>query len=133
MDMTDTAAETQNFARDLAARAIKTAEARVEALNATAEKATAQLESGLSTVSTTLADAARNMQGAIYEDVKAALSAVERIAGAKSLAEAAQVHVQYLGERGQVGLARIAKANEYWAKAAQEAFARMAPKSEKAA
>ena len=108
-------------ARDLAARAVKSAQERAEALKASAEKATAQIESGLNTAATTLADASRNVQGAIYDDVKATLAVVEKIASAKSLAEAAQIHVQFLGDRSQVGLARMAKANEYVAKALQEA------------
>jgi hypothetical protein len=127
-------------ARDLAARAVKTAQERAEALKASAEKATAQIESGLNAASTTLAGASRNVQGVIYDDVKAALSAVERIAAATSLAEAAQVHVEYLADRSQVGLARITKATEYFtkalqdgAKSAQDALAKMAMKDSKAA
>ncbi len=127
-------------ARDFAARAIKSAEERVEALNASAEKATASFESGLNTASSTLADASRKIQGAIYEDVKATLAAVEKIASAKSLAEAAQIHLGFLGDRSQVGLARFAKASEYLARAmqdgaksAQDAIAKMAAKDAKAA
>ena len=127
-------------ARDLAARAVQSAQERAEALKASAEKATAQIESGLNTASTTLADASRSVQGAIYDDVKATLAAVEKIASAKSLAEAAQVHVEYLGDRSRVGLARVSKATEYLArtlqdgaKSAQDAIARMAAKDSKAA
>ena len=127
-------------ARDLAARAVKSAQERAEALKASAEKATAQIESGLNTAATTLADASRNVQGAIYDDVKATLAAVEKVAAAKSLAEAAQLHVEYLADRSQVGLARISKASEYLARAlqdgaksAQDALARMADKDSRAA
>jgi hypothetical protein len=140
--MTDTAPKPDfsAAARDYAAQAIKTAQERAEALNAGVEKATSQLESGVHTASTTLAEASRNVQGAIYEDVKATLGAIEKIASAKSLAEAAQIHVQYLGDRSQVSLARMTKATEYLARAlqdgarsAQDAIARMAARNDKAA
>ena len=127
-------------ARDLAQRAVKTAQERAEAMKATAEKATSALESGVSTAATTIADISRNVQGAVYADVKATLAAVEKIAAAKSLAEAAQVHVEFLGAQSQVGLARVTKATEYLAKvmqdgakSAQDAIAKMAVKADKAA
>ena len=107
-------------ARDLAARAVKTAQERAEELKSMADKATARIESGLGVASNTIADASRNLQGAIYDDVKSALAAAEKIAAAKSLAEAAQIHVQYLGERSQIGFARMAKSNEYFARALQD-------------
>jgi len=127
-------------ARDLAARAVKSAQERAEALKERAGKGTSQIESGLNTAATTLADVSRNVQSAIYDDVKATLAAVEKIAAAKSLAEAAQVHVEYLGDRSQAGLARVTKATEYLAKAmldgakgAQEAISRMASRESRAA
>ena len=126
-------------ARDIAARAVKTADERVEALHASAEKATATLEASLGTASTTLGEVSRNIQSAIYADAKAALAAIEKIASAKSFAEAAGIHVQYLSERSQIGLARMAKANEYLAKAlqdgangAQGVIAKMAAKNQAA-
>jgi hypothetical protein len=142
---TETAGSTSKIeipavARDLAARALKNAQERAEAFKANAEKATAQIESGLNTVSTTLADASRNVQGAIYDDVKATLSAVEKFASARNLAEAAQAHADYLSDRSQVGFARISKATAYFAKAmqdgarsARDTIARIAAKESKVA
>lgn len=127
-------------ARDLAHRAVKTAQERAEALNASVEKATSTIESGVSTAATTVADISRNIQGAVYADVKATLAAVEKIAASKSLAEAAQFHVEFLGQQSQVGLARVTKATEYLAKvlqdgakSAQDVIAKMAVKTDKAA
>jgi hypothetical protein len=132
--------EIPSVARDLAQRAVKTAQERAETFNATAEKATATLESALTTSTATVADVARAMQGAIHADVKATLATVEKIAAAKSLAEAAQIHVEFLGERGQVGFARMRSATDYFAKAmaasadrARDALAKFTPDSAKAA
>jgi hypothetical protein len=132
--------EVPTVARDLAQRAVKTARERADNFNATAEKATASLESALATSTTTVADVARAFQGAIHADVTATLATVEKIAAAKSLAEAAQIHVEFLGERGQISLARMRSATEYFAKAmaknaerAQETLAKFTPDAAKAA
>jgi len=121
-ETTDTASrlEMPAAARDFAARAVRNAQERAESLKASAERATAQFESGLNVASTTLADASRNVQGALYDDVQATLAALEKTASAKTLAEAAQVHVDYLGDRARVGIARMSKASEYLAKAMQD-------------
>ena len=119
--------ETPAVARDLAARAVRTARERAEAIKAGAEKATAQIESGLTAAAATLADASRSLQGALYDDVTATLGAVEKIAAAKTLAEAAQLHTQYLSERSQVALARMAKASTYLAGLLQNGARRAAP------
>lgn len=127
-------------ARDLAQRAVKTAQERADTMKASAEKATATIESAFAGSAATAADVARGLQGAIHDDVKATLASVEKMTEAKSLAEAAQIHVEYLGERGRVGLDRMKSASDYLAKAlqdgadkARDALAKFAPNGAKAA
>ncbi|MFZ0208291.1 MAG: phasin family protein, partial [Roseiarcus sp.] len=88
----------------------------------------------------TVADASRAMQGALYKDVEATLAAVEKLASSKSLAEAARVHVEFLNQRGQVGLERFKSATDYLAnalqsasKAVQDNIAKMSERAGKAA
>jgi len=107
-------------ARDFAQRAVKTAQERAETLNDNAEKATSAIESALSGAAATAAEAARSLQGAIYAEITATLTNVEQISAAKSLAEAAEIHVKYLGERGRVAAARVNTVNEYVANAVQD-------------
>ncbi len=127
-------------ARDFAQRAVKTAQERADAMKASAEKATASVESAFNGSAATMAEVARAVQGAIHDDVKATLSTVEKMTAANSLAEAAQIHVDYLGERGRVGLERLKSASDYVSKAlqvgvknAEEALAKFTPDSAQAA
>lgn len=127
-------------AREFVQRAAKTAQERAESLSASAQKATSAIESAFGGSATTVAEATRAVQDAIYEDVKASLAAVEKIAAAKTLAEAAQVQVDYLSERSQVGLERMKSTADYLAKAlqdgvktTQDAIAKMTTKTAKAA
>ena len=88
----------------------------------------------------TVADASRALQGALYKDVETTLAAVEKLASSKSLAEAARVHVEFLNQRGQVGLDRVKSATDYLAnalqsasKAVQDNIAKMSERTGKAA
>ncbi len=127
-------------ARELVQRAAKSAEARVESLNAGVEKATDTLESAFGSTATTFAEASRALQGAVYADVKAAIALVEKLAESANLADAAKVQVEFFNARGQVGLERVKAATEYFAKAMQtgakateHAIAKFAPGANKAA
>jgi hypothetical protein len=127
-------------AREFVLRAAKAAKEQADSLRQGAEKATSTFESAFSTSAATVADAARAMQGAVYKDVEAALATIERLAAAKSLADAAQVQVEFLSERSQVGLDRFKTATEYLAKAlqsasktAQDNIVRMSERASKAA
>jgi hypothetical protein len=123
MTTIETTAETpvETGARDFVLRAAKTAKEQAESLRNGAEKATANLESAFNTSVTTVADASRAVQGALYQDVEATLAAVEKLASSKSLAEAARVHVEFLNQRGQVGLDRVKSATDYLANALENA------------
>ena len=107
-------------ARDFVQRAAKSVQEGADSLNARAQEATSAIESAIGGTATTVAEATRKVQDAIYEDVKTGLAAVEQLASAKTLAEAAQVHVDYLSERGQVQIARMKSATEYFVKAVQD-------------
>jgi hypothetical protein len=127
-------------ARDLAQRAVKTAKERADAMKATAEQATATVESAFNGSAATFAEMARAVQGAIHEDVTATLASVEKMTAADSLAEAARIHAEFLGERGRVGLERLRSVSDYVGKAlqisvknAEQAFAKFTPSSAEAA
>ena len=127
-------------ARDFVLRTAKTAKEQAESLRNGAEKATSNLESAFSTSVATVADASRAMQSAFYKDVEATLAAVEKLASSKSLADAARVHVEFLNQRGQVGLDRVKSATDYLADALQSAsktvqdnIAKMSERAAKAA
>ena len=107
-------------AREFVQRAAKSVQDGADSLNVNAQKATSAIESAISGSATTVAEASRKMQDALYEDVKMGLAAVEKTANAKTLAEAAQFHVDYLSERGQVQIARMKSATEYFVKAVQD-------------
>jgi len=127
-------------AREFVLRAAKTAKEQAESLRSGAEKATSNIEPAFNTSVATVADASRAMQGALYKDVEATLAAVEKLASSKSLAEAARVHVEFLNQRGQVGLDRVKSATDYLAnalqsasKAVQDNIAKMSERAGKAA
>lgn len=127
-------------ARELVQRAAKSAEARVETLNAGVEKATSTLESAFGGAATTMAEASRALQGAVYADVKASIALVEKLSASATLADAAKVQIEFLNARGQVGLERVKSATEYFAKAMQSsakatehAIAKFAQGADKAA
>ena len=124
--MTDTQTDTvetpaATATRDFVMRAAKAAKEQAATFNRGAEKTTAVLESAIASSATTVADAARAMQSAIYRDVEAAIANVEKLAASRSLAEAAQLHVEFLSQRSQVSLERFKSATDYMAKAMQSA------------
>jgi hypothetical protein len=107
-------------ARDFVERAAKSVQEGADSLNARAHEATSAIETAIGGSATTVADAARKVQDAIYEDVKSALAAVEKLSKSANLAEAAQVQIDYLSERGQVQIARMKSATESFVKALQD-------------
>jgi hypothetical protein len=106
--------------REFVQRAAKSVQDGADSLNVNAQKSTSAIESAISGSATTVAEASRKVQDALYEDVKMGLAAVEKMANAKTLAEAAQLHVDYLSERGQVQIARMKSATEHFVKAVQD-------------
>jgi len=112
--------EIPTAAREFVQRAAKSVQDGADSLNASAHKATSAIESAIGGSATTVAEATRKMHDALYEDVKMGLAAVEKMSNAKTLAEAAQAQVDYLSERGQVQIARMKSATEYFVKAVQD-------------
>ena len=132
--------EIPTSAREFVQRAAKSVQQGADSLNARAHEATFAIETAIGGSATTVAEATRKMHDALYEDVKTGLAAVEKMANATTLAEAAQLHVDYLSERGQVQMARMKSAGEYFvnavqngAKTTQDAFAKLTTKVSKAA
>ena len=83
---------------------------------------------------TEVATVNRKLLEAAYQDAEAAFVAVEKLAGAKSFGEAIQLNVDYLRERGEVGMARAKDTAAYVGqtvsgsvKAVQDGIAKVAP------
>jgi hypothetical protein len=112
--------EIPTSAREFVQRAAKSVQEGADTLNARAHDATSAIETAIGGSATTAAEAARKVQDTIYEDVKSALAAVEKLSKSANLAEAAQVHIDYLSERGQVQIARMKSATELFVKALQD-------------
>ncbi len=132
--------EVPEAARDLAKRAAETVLERAESINAGAEQATAAIERAATDTVANVARMTRDIQAAVYDDAKAAIAAFENVVAAKSLGEAAQIQIDYLRARSDVTVARVktiadflTKAAEDAVKTAQDNFARLTSKVDKAA
>jgi hypothetical protein len=79
-------------------------------------------EAALLSAVSTMADVNRRIVDAAYQDTEASLAAIDRLAGAKSLAEAYQVSVDYLREQREVSVARVRSAAEFVSTKTSEGF-----------
>jgi len=93
-------------ARDLVKKAAGAAKERVTTLHADADKATTAVEQKLVAAVGEVANLARQAQQAAYEDAQAFFAGVDRLVSAKSVGEAAQIYVDFLGGRSDVAMAR---------------------------
>jgi hypothetical protein len=98
--------EIPEAAREFVKRSALTAKERAADAHTGASKFAGFVEGAVINYVTGVADANRKLLEAAYEDAQAALVAIEKLAGAKSLNEAIQVNVDYLRERGEVGMSR---------------------------
>jgi len=126
--------EIPQAAREFVKRSATTAKGNAADIHAGANKVTGALESGVINAVTGVADANRKLFEAAHEDAQAALVAIEKLAGAKSFAEAYQLYVDYVRERGEVGLARAKGVAEFVSekvaegiKTAQDGIAKVTP------
>ena len=91
-------------------------------LHAGATKATATVENALVKAVGEIADANRTVLNAAYQEVEAACTAFDTLAGAKSFEEAYKVYADYLRQRGEVGVARAKNVAGFASAKASEAF-----------
>src|SRR5262249_39795021 len=93
-------------AREFVTRSTATAKERAAAMHDGAHKVVGGIESVIIDAVTGAAELNRKLIGAAHEDAGAALAAIDKLAGAKSAAEAYQLSVDYWRERGEIGVAR---------------------------
>ncbi|MFV0280489.1 MAG: phasin family protein [Rhodoblastus sp.] len=116
--------KTFEAAREYAQRAAGTALERATSLHAGAEKATAAVESAAVESVASLAKASREIQGAMFDDAKAAIAAFEKTVAAKSLDDAFRVQADYYRAQFDVNVSRAKTVGALVAQAAQESAKR---------
>ena len=139
----DAAAHNPEFAetaRGYALRAAEAARERAASVHAGAEKATATIEAAATGSVAVLAKLSRDVQGAIFDDAKAAIAAFEKTASAHSVGDAVRVQADYVRTQFDVNVTRaktvaalVAEAAQNGAKLAQDNFSRLGLKFGKAA
>lgn len=132
--------EIPEAAREFVKRSAETARDRASEVHAGAHKVTGAIEGAVINAVSGVADINRKLFGAVYEDTQAAFTAIEKLAGAKSLAEAYQLQVDYLRERAEVGMSRAKNVAEFVSdkaadgyKSVQDGFSKVANFSKQAA
>ena len=132
--------ELPEAAREFVKRSAETARDRASDVHAGAHKVTGAIEGAVINAVTGVADINRELFKAAHQDAQAAFVAVEKLAGAKSLAEAYQLQVAYLRERAEVGMTRAKNVAEFVSdkaadgfKTVQDGFAKVANFSKQAA
>lgn len=120
-------------ARDFVKRSAEMATDRAADVHAGTVKATDAIESAASKAVSGFARLSRDVQSAAYDDAKAYLASVSKIASATSFGEAVQHHVDYLRDRADVNMGRAKSAFEFvsvsmadGAKKAQESISKAA-------
>lgn len=119
--------------RDFVKRAASTAKDRAADIHTGSEKVTSAIETSVSNSVSEVAKITRNIQQAMYNDVEAYFSGIEKLASAKSLSEAAQIQTDMVKTAGEVFVARAKSTTEYLskvvadgAKSAQDNFSKAA-------
>ena len=106
--------------RDFVKRAATNAKDRAADIHTGSEKVTAAIETAVTGSISEAAKISRNVQEAMYDDVKAFFSGIEQLAGAKSLNEAMQIQSDLVRSRGEVLVGRAKSASEYVTRALTE-------------
>ena len=125
--------EVPEAARDFVKRVASTAKDRAADIHTGSEKVTSVIETAVSGSVSEVAKITRNIQQAMYNDVEAYFSGIEKLASAKSLSEAAQIQTDMVKSAGEVFVARAKSTSEYvgklvadGAKSAQDNFSKAA-------
>lgn len=105
--------EVPEAARDFVKRAAGTAKDRAADVHAGAEKLTATVETAVAGSVTETAKISRTIQQAIYQDVEAFFSGIDKLASAKSLSEAFQIQSDLVRAQSDVVIGRAKATTEY--------------------
>ena len=123
-------------ARDFAQDTAGAARVRAAAFHAGAEVATAELALAATESIVATAEIVRDVQRAMHDDARAALTAFENVLSAPSLSDAAKAQMDYLRLQSGANIARaqsygrfLAMTFELGAKAAQDNFVRLTGKA----
>lgn len=125
--------------RDFVKRAATSAQDRATEFHTGSDKVTTAIETAFTGSITEASKISRNVQEAVYDDVKAFFAGIEQLAGAKSLNEAMQIQSDLIRARSEVLVGRAKSTSEYLARAitegarsAQDNFAKVASYSKTA-
>jgi hypothetical protein len=131
--------EIPESAREFVKRGAATAKQRAAAMHDGANNVAGVIESAIVDAVTGVADINRKLIATAQDDTEAALAAIDKLAAAKSLAQAYQLTVDYWRERGEIGMGRakivaaFVSAKVYdGVKAVEDGAARIAPISRQA-
>ena len=132
--------EIPEAAREFVKRSAETARDRASEVHAGAHKVTGTIEGAMINAVTGVADINRELFKAALQDTQATFTAVEKLAGATSLAEGYQLYVDFLRERAEVGMSRAKNVAEFVSdkaadgyKTVQDGFSKVANFSKQAA
>lgn len=123
--VTEAFAKFQNFevpeaTRDFVKRATDTAKTRAADMQANAEKMTSAIEAAVSNSVSEAAKINRSIQGAFYQDVDSFFAGLDKLASAKSIAEALQIQGELVRAQGAVLVARAKSSSDYLGKLVTE-------------
>src|SRR5262249_12556310 len=96
--------EIPESAREFVTRSRATAKERAAAMHDGANKIVGNIEGAIVDAVTGAAEINRKLIGAAHEDAGAALAAIDKLAGAKSAAEAYQLYMDFWRKRAEVGM-----------------------------
>ena len=99
--------------RDFVKRAAETAQDRAAEAHAGVEKVTAAIENAAIGSVNEGAKVSRNIQQAVYEDIEAFFTGINKLASATSLSDAFQIQSDYLRSRAEVATSRTKSASDY--------------------
>jgi hypothetical protein len=122
IDGLQSTSEFQQSVREFVKRSAASAKDHSADLHAGAQKVTSAIERVLVKAVSGIADANRKVVDAAYEDVDTALLAIDKLAGAKSFAEAYQIYVDYLRRQSEIGLTRAKNVADFVNATASEGF-----------
>ncbi len=117
--------ELPEAAREFLKRSAATAKDRATDAHAGANKVTGMIEGAVINTVTQVADLNRELFAVAHEDAQAALAAIEKLAGAKSLSEAYQLQVDYLRDRTEVGMSRAKNVAQFVSEKASDGIKSM--------
>ena len=126
--------EIPESAREFVKRGAATAKQRAAAMHDGANKVAGVIEGTIVDAVTGVADINRKLIDTAHDDTAAALASIDKLAAAKSLAEAYQLTVDYWRERGEIGMGRAKNVAAFVSakvydgvKAVEDAGARITP------